>query len=106
LKYEKELVRTFYNKNDNDSSLLDLKERLEGIYIITRHIFNFYERNDKERPFTPRIVIKHLEESLAVKKIRKQYLYFLTDIIRAYFGLNIVWRWDKLGEKIDDLWKC
>ena len=106
LKYENELIRTFYNNNDNNSCVLNLKERLEGIYILARHICNYYERNGNEGPFTPRIVIKHLEESLLVKKIRKQYLYFLTDVIRAYFGLSIVWRWDKLGEKIDELWKC
>ncbi|MFW9866525.1 MAG: hypothetical protein ACFFEN_10560 [Candidatus Thorarchaeota archaeon] len=105
LKFEKELVRTFYNNEDNDSCVLELKERLEGIYVLARHIFNFYERNDRSKPFTPRTVIKHLEESLSVKKIRKLYLYFLTDIIRAYFGLNIIWHWDILGEKIDGLWK-
>ena len=106
LKYENELIRTFYNNNDNNSCVLNLKERLEGIYILARHICNYYERNGNEGPFTPRIVIKHLEESLLVKKIRKQYLYFLTDVIRAYFGLSIIWRWDRLGEKIDELWKC
>ena len=106
LKYENELIRTFYNNADDNSCVLNLKERLEGIYILARHICNYYERNGNEGPFTPRIVIKHLEESLLVKKIRKQYLYFLTDVIRAYFGLSIVWRWDRLGEKIDELWKC
>ena len=106
LKYENELIRTFYNNNDEISNVLNLKERLEGIYILARYIYNFYERNVDDEPFTPRTVIKHLEESLLVKKIKKQYLYFLTDIIRAYFGLSIVWRWDKLGEKIDELWKC
>ena len=106
LMQEKEFVRSFYNDNDNISCVLNLKERLEGIYILTRHIYNFYERNSNKNLFTPRAVIKHLEESLSVKKVRRQYLYFLTDIIRAYFGLNIVWRWEKLGEKIDDLWKC
>lgn len=105
LKYEMEIIRTFYNNNDNDTCILDLKERLEGIYMLTRYFFNYYERNGSERIFTPRTVMKHLEESLAVKKIRKQYLYFLTDIIRNYFGLDIVWRWDQLGEKIDALWK-
>ncbi|MHA2048731.1 MAG: hypothetical protein ACW986_03875 [Promethearchaeota archaeon] len=106
LRFERELVRIFYNNDDGNSCILDLKERLEGIYILTRHIYNFYERNNNDKIFTPRSVIKHLEESLLVKKIRKQYLYFLTDIIRVYYGLSIVWRWDKLGEKIDDLWKC
>jgi hypothetical protein len=105
LKYETELIRTFYNNSDNTSCVLDLKEKLEGIYILTRHLFNFYERIDNKKPLSPRILIKHLEESLLVKKIRKQYLYFLTDVIRAYFGLNIIWKWDELGEKIDDLWK-
>ncbi|MHA2180911.1 MAG: hypothetical protein ACXAAH_05765 [Promethearchaeota archaeon] len=103
--YENELIRTFYNNNNGNSSVLNLKERLEGIYILARYIYNFYERNSNKGPFTPRTVMKHLEESLLVKKIKKQYLYFLTDIIRAYFGLSIVWRWDKLGEKIDELWK-
>ncbi|MHA2280694.1 MAG: hypothetical protein ACXAC5_07570 [Promethearchaeota archaeon] len=106
LKYENELVRTFYNDNAVSSSILNLKERLEGIYILARYIYNFYERNGNEGPFTPKTVIKHLEESLLVKKIKKQYLYFLTDVISAYFGLSIVWKWDKLGEKIDELWKC
>jgi len=105
LKYETELVRTFYNNCDNNSCVLDLKEKLEGIYILTRHLFNFYERIDNKKPLSPRTLIKHLEESLLVKKIRKQYLYFLTDVIRVYFGLNIIWKWDELGEKIDDLWK-
>ncbi|MFX1456612.1 MAG: hypothetical protein ACFFDB_14655 [Promethearchaeota archaeon] len=105
LKYENELIRNFYNSTNSTSSVLDLKERLEGIYILARYIYNFYERNGNDGPFTPRQVIKHLEESLLVKKIRKEYLYFLTDIIRAYFGLSIVWRWDKIGEKIDELWK-
>jgi hypothetical protein len=105
LKYEIELIRTFYNNKDNDLCVLDLKEKLEGIYILTRHLFNFYERIDNKKPLSPRTLIKHLEESLLVKKIRKQYLYFLTDVIRAYFGLNIIWKWDELGEKIDNLWK-
>ncbi|MFW9824186.1 MAG: hypothetical protein ACFFE4_14675 [Candidatus Thorarchaeota archaeon] len=105
LKYENELIRNFYNGSEVTSGVLDLKERLEGIYILARYIYNFYERNGNDEPFTPRQVIKHLEESLLIKKIRKEYLYFLTDIIRAYFGLSIVWRWDKIGEKIDELWK-
>ncbi|MFW9880046.1 MAG: hypothetical protein ACFFG0_43785 [Candidatus Thorarchaeota archaeon] len=105
LKYETELVRNFYNNRDNNISVLDLKERLEGIYIITRHLFNYYERKDIKKPLSPRTLIKHLEETLTVKRIRKQYLYFLTEVIRVYFGLNIVWVWDKLGEKIDNLWK-
>ena len=105
LKYETELIRTYYNNNDNNSSVLDLKEKLEGIYILTRHLFSYFERIDNKKPLSPRILIKHLEESLLVKKIRKQYLYFLTDIIRAYFDLNIIWKWDELGDRIDDLWK-
>jgi hypothetical protein len=106
LKYETDLIRTFYNNHDNGSSVLDLKEKLEGIYILTKYLFNYYERGDFKKPVSPRILVKHLENSLKFKKIRKQYLYFLTDLIRAYFGLNIVWEWDKLGEKIEELWKC
>lgn len=105
LKFETDLVRNFYNNEDNDLCVLDLKERLEGIYMLARHLFNYYERHDFKKPVYPRTLIKHLEDSLKFKKIRKQYLYFLTDVIRAYFGLNIVWEWDKLGEKIDNLWK-
>jgi hypothetical protein len=105
LKYETDLIRTFYNNHDNDSCVLDLKEKLEGIYILTKYLFNYYERGDFKKPVSPRTLVKYLEDSLKFKKIRKQYLYFLTDLIRAYFGLNIVWEWDKLGEKIDDLWK-
>ena len=45
LKYENELVRTFYNTDNGISSVLNLKERLEGIYILARYIYNFYERN-------------------------------------------------------------
>jgi hypothetical protein len=71
LRYESELIRTFYNDNESISSVLNLKEKLEGIYILARYIYNFYERNGNEGPFTPRLVIKHLEESLLVKKIRK-----------------------------------
>lgn len=106
LMQEREFVRLFYNTNDNNACVLNLKEKLEGIYILTKHIYNYFERNCNNILFTPRTVVKHLEESLSVRKIRRQYLYFLTDIIRAYFGLNIVWRWEKLGEKIDELWKC
>ena len=105
LKYETDLIRTFYNNHDNGSCVLDLKEKLEGIYILTKYLFNYYERGDFKKPVSPRILVKHLEDSLKFKKIRKQYLYYLTDLIRAYFGLNIVLEWDKLGEKIDDLWK-
>ncbi|MFW9941353.1 MAG: hypothetical protein ACFFFT_09950, partial [Candidatus Thorarchaeota archaeon] len=105
LRYETELVRTFYNNNDNNSSVLDLKEKLEGIYMLTRQLFSYFERIDSKKPLSPRILIKHLEESLLVKKIRRQYLYFLTDIIRAYFNLNIIWKWDELGDRIDNLWK-
>lgn len=105
LKYETELIRNFYNNQDNGSCVLDLKEKLEGIYILTMHLFNYYERGDYRKPVSPRILVRHIEDSLKIKKIRKQYLYFLTDLIRAYFGLNIIWEWDKLGEKIDELWK-
>ncbi|KKM88878.1 hypothetical protein LCGC14_1254320 [marine sediment metagenome] len=105
LKYETKIVRKFYNNTDNSLNILNLKERLEGIYIFTKHMFNFYERKDNNKPLSPKIVVKHLEETLSVKKIRKEYLYFLTDVIREYFGLTIIWLWDKLGEKIDGLWK-
>jgi len=106
LKFETDLIRAFYNNHDNGSCVLDLKEKLEGIYILTKYLFNYYERGDFKKPVSPRTLVKHLEDSLKFKKIRKQYLYFLTDIIRVYFGLDIIWCWDKLGEKIDDLWKC
>jgi hypothetical protein len=106
LKFETDLIRTFYNNLDNGSCVLDLKEKLEGIYILTKYLFNYYERGDFKKPVSPRTLVKHLEDSLKFKKISKQYLYFLTDIIRVYFGLDIIWCWDKLGEKIDDLWKC
>ncbi|MHA2390822.1 MAG: hypothetical protein ACXAEX_02535, partial [Promethearchaeota archaeon] len=104
LRHEVDLIRTFYNNSDHNSGVVDLKERLEGTYILTKHLFNYYERKDEKNPISPRTLIKHLEESLSVKKIRKQYLYFLTDVIRAYFGLNIIWEWDIIGEKIDGLW--
>jgi len=105
LKHELEIIRPFYNNSDYNSSILDLKEKLEGIYLLTKLIFNYYEKYNIERIFTPRSVMKHLEESFSVKKIKREYLYFLTDIVRAYFGLDIIWHWDQLGQKIDELWK-
>ncbi len=104
LKYERDIVRAFYINNDDNSSILDLKERLEGIYMLSKQIFNFFERNNNEGAVFPRTVIKHFEESLLIKKIKKEYLYFLSNIVRAYFGPDIVWYWIKLGEKIDMMW--
>ncbi|MFX1569016.1 MAG: hypothetical protein ACFFCV_11695 [Promethearchaeota archaeon] len=104
LKYEREIVRSFYN--NYNSSIDDVKEKLEGIYILSRQIYNFFERNDNSEPMTPRDVIKHLSDALSVKKIKKGYLYYLSDIVRAYFGSGIVWRWVSIGEKIDSMWKA
>ena len=49
-----------------------LKEKLEGIYILTKYLFNYYERSDLKEPVSPKTLMKHIEDSLKFKKIKNQ----------------------------------
>lgn len=88
LKVEKKIVHIFISEVDLNSSLIMLKNELLKAYLLSNLIVDFIQKINNINNLNISKLCKNLEKSQKVK-INNDYLLFLLDIVRNYFGFNI-----------------
>ena len=88
LKVEKKIVHIFLSEGDLNSSLIMLKNELLKAYLLSNLIVDFIQKINNINNLNISKLCKNLEKSQKVK-INNDYLLFLLDIVRNYFGFNI-----------------
>ncbi len=88
LKVEKKIVHIFLSEVDLNSSLIMLKNELLKAYLLSNLILEYVQKITNINKLNISKLCKNLEKSQKVK-INNDYLEFLLDIVRNYFGFNI-----------------
>jgi hypothetical protein len=103
LKREKEIINCFYNDVDPLSAIINLRDKMREFYILSHKICECFEKKGKPQYFSRKNVIRNLENVYYVK-IKKDYLYFLNNIVKNYFNVKIMWFQDYVADKIEEMW--
>lgn len=103
-KFEKEIIYKFYNQTNSISALVNLRDKIREIFLLSQYIRDFYLNNGKNRILSRKRVIHHLENEYFIK-IKKEYFNFLNLIINHYFKVRIKWLHDYIAERIEYMWR-
>lgn len=99
--YVEDIIKEFYIENDPIPSVMKLKEEIYKIYTLTLKAINYYEYNGKI--IIPKVFIKYLKRTYYLK-VKKDYIYFLVDIIKKYFKKDVKLSRDYLLELVSQMW--
>ena len=88
LKVEKKIVHNFLSESDLNSSLILLKNELQKAYILSSSVVQIIQNINNINKLNISKLRKNLEKSHKIK-INNEYLEFLLDIVRGYFGINV-----------------
>ncbi len=100
-KFEEEIIKDFYNDSHSLSSIINLRDKIEELYALSRKIFRFHEEIGLK--LSSKAMKKHLENTLFIK-IKKDYFNFLIDVASRYFNGEIKFTKDLVADKITELW--
>ncbi|MHA1150139.1 MAG: hypothetical protein ACTSR8_18055 [Promethearchaeota archaeon] len=100
----KKFVKQFYFEKNDILALLNLRDKIRELYVLTRSIVE-YTRDSSGNQFLHRkSVIKDLEKLFYIK-IKRDYFYLLSQIVESYFKTEIYWIHDFVAEKIEEMWR-
>ena len=88
LKVEKKIVHIFLSEADLNSSLILLKNELQKAYLLSNSIIEIIQKINNIKKLNVSKLGKNLEKSQKVK-INNDYLEFLLEIVRNYFGFKV-----------------
>jgi hypothetical protein len=103
LKLEKEVVGCFFNDIDSLSSIINLRDKIREFYILSKKIRECFQIRGNPRYFNRKDVIRELENAYYIK-IKKDYFFFLNNIVKKYFNVQILWLQDYIADKIEEMW--
>ena len=103
LKYLIELVKEFYSEPDSISAIIDLRDKIRETFVLSKKIFEIADNQEKIVYLYKKPLIKELENIFYVK-LRRNYLFYLREIVKNYFGLEIKWYQEQIAERIDQMW--
>jgi hypothetical protein len=101
--YEKKIAENFYDNNDHLLSLDNLKHEISFIYGLSQEISKYVLSERHPYPFKRKDLIRNLLDTFLIE-INKDFLSFLLDIVKNYFGTRIEFTQDLLAKKIDEMW--
>ena len=88
-----------YALSDNENKSL----RIEEIdLLLAKKLYAYLRKRDLKKPVYPRALIKHFHNFLNLK-INKNYLYYLCEIVKEHFNLNIIWAKEQFFENLEEL---
>jgi len=102
-KREKDVINCFYNEVDSLSSIINLRDKIREFYILSNKICESFEEKGRPQYFSRKNVIKDLENTYYIK-IKKDYFFFLNNIVKNYFNVKIMWFQDYVADKIEEMW--
>ena len=103
LKHEKEVISCFYKEVDSLSSIINLRDKLREFYILSKKICEYFKKKGTPQYFNRKDVIRELENAYYIK-IKKDYFFFLNNIAKNYFNVQIMWLQDYIADKIEEMW--
>jgi len=103
LKREKEVINCFYNEVESLSSIINLRDKIRELYILSKKICECFNRKGTPQYFNRKDVIRELEDAYYIK-IKKDYFFFLNNIVKNYFNVQIMWLQDYIADKIEEMW--
>ncbi|MFX1274893.1 MAG: hypothetical protein ACFFBP_14975 [Promethearchaeota archaeon] len=103
-KFEKEFIYDFFNQTNPISALINLRNRIRELFLLSQSIRDFYLNNGKNRLLSRKRAIHYLENHYFIK-LKKDYIDFLNIIIKNYFKVNIRWLHDYIAERIEYMWR-
>ena len=103
LKREKEVISSFYKEADSLSSIINLRDKVREFYILSKKICQCFEKKGTPHYFNRKDVIRELENACYIK-IKKEYFFFLNNIVKNYFNVHILWLQDYIADKIEEMW--
>jgi len=103
LKREKEIISCFYNEVDPLSAIINLRDKIRELYILSHEICKSFEKEGKPQYYSRKKVIQDLEDIYYIK-IKKDYFLFMNKIVKYYFNVKIMWFQDHVADKIEEMW--
>ncbi|TFG30599.1 MAG: hypothetical protein EU532_00490 [Promethearchaeota archaeon] len=88
LKVEKNFIHNFLSEIDFKSSVIMLKNELHKAYMLSSSIVEIVQNTNNIEKINVSKLARNLEKSHKIK-INSDYLDFLLDIVRDYFGFNV-----------------
>ena len=71
--------------------------------LLAENIYEYMKKIGINTPLIPRKVIKYLYNILNLK-VNKSYLYYLCEIVKEYFNLEIIWTKTQVLDELEELW--
>ena len=88
LKVEKNIIHNFLSEIDINSSIIMLKNELHKAYMLSNSIVEIVQNTKNIEKINVSKLARNLEKSHKIK-INSNYIEFLLDIVRDYFGFNV-----------------
>ena len=85
---EKQIVQKFFEETESKSSIIILRNEIQKAQVLTQTIVDFLKENPSKNKINIIKIIEHLEEIHNVK-VSQPYVYFLLDIVKNYFEVEV-----------------
>ncbi len=71
--------------------------------LLAENIHEYLKKIGINTPLIPRKLIKYLYNILNLK-VNKSYLYYLCEIVKEYFNIEIIWTKTQVLDELEELW--
>jgi len=71
--------------------------------LLAENIYEYLKKIGINKPLIPRRLIKYLYNVLNLK-VNKSYLYYLCEIVKEYFNIEIIWTKTQVLDELEELW--
>ena len=88
LKVEKNIIHNFLSEIDFHSSVIMLKNEFQKAHLLSNSIVEIVRKTNNVEKINISKLAKNLEKEHKIK-VNSDYLEFLLDIVRDYFGFNV-----------------
>jgi len=85
---EKQIVQKFFEETESKSTIIILRNEIQKAQVLTQTILDFLEENPSKKKINITNIIEYLEKIHNVK-VSKPYVYFLIEIAKKYFEVDI-----------------
>ena len=81
----------------------DTLEIQEIDLLLAENIYEYLKKIGINKPVFPRKIIKYLYNALNLK-VNKSYLYYLCEVVKEYFNIEIIWTKTQVLDDLEELW--
>jgi hypothetical protein len=71
--------------------------------LLAENIYEYIKKIGINTPLIPRKILKYLYNVLNLK-VNKSYLYYLCEIVKEYFNIEIIWTKTQVLDELEELW--